>query len=207
MEFKNKLYFIAGSINGGGVNKTLEILKNALDGGIDVFQFREKGVGALVGDEKERFALECFELCKSYNVPFLVNDDINLAMKIGADGVHIGQDDGNLAEITKLFKGKIVGISAHNFEEISYAKLIGATYAGLGPIFATTSKDDAQSPIGVENLAKLKANFNDFEVLAIGGINLNNAKSVLKTGVEAICVISAICKDREFVSKFKALKD
>ena len=87
------LYFIMGTVNLAG-RDPLHVLEEALKGGVTSFQFREKGPGALTGEELKAFALACKQLCEQYSVPFIVNDDVDLAIEVGADGIHIGQEDG-----------------------------------------------------------------------------------------------------------------
>ncbi|MFR7030776.1 thiamine phosphate synthase, partial [Streptococcus pneumoniae] len=108
-----RLYFICGTTTCQGKN-LYTVVEEALKGGITLFQFREKGEGALEGLEKLELAIQIKELCKKYNVPFIVNDDIDLAMEIDADGVHVGQDDIGVDEIRKLMPDKIIGLSIRN---------------------------------------------------------------------------------------------
>ncbi|WP_438760089.1 thiamine phosphate synthase [Enterococcus sp. AZ194] len=189
-----QVYFIAGTQD--IVQGTLfSVLEEALQAGITCFQFREKGAGSLNDPtEIEETAKKCQELCQAYNVPFLVNDNVELALKLGADGVHVGQSDQEIQEVLRLFAGKIVGLSCETAEHIEKAnQLTEITYYGVGPVFGTISKADAVQPIGVKTLdtyarKALKP------VVAIGGISLDNCQEVLATAVSGISVISAITR-------------
>lgn len=172
----------------------LAVIKDALQAGITMFQLREKGEHALVGDELEAFARACQALCAEYNVPFIVNDDVELARKLGANGVHVGQGDQALAEIRAQFLGKIVGVSVHTKEELDLAVEGGADYVGIGPIFATQSKADAKAPAGVTFLHEARVLYPDFPIVAIGGITIANASATRAAGADGVAVISTICQ-------------
>lgn len=200
-----KLYFIMGSQDvDGNVEKALQVLKQALQDGITLFQWREKGVGSLqaASNEYEAFARDCLALCREHGVPFIVNDDVALAVKLDADGVHIGQDDANVAATRKLIGNKILGVSAHSVAEVASAMKMGADYVGLGPIYPTTSKYDANAPTGLDWLKQARAAFPNVAMVAIGGINLARAPEVFAAGADGIAVISAICQNPEFVKAF-----
>ena len=139
-----KLYFICGTTTCN--NKNLEqVVEEALRGGITSFQFREKGDGALVGFQKEELARKIQNLCRLYQVPFIINDDIELALEIDADGVHVGQGDGNIEKIRKLLPDKIIGLSVGNEEEQRRSKLEFVDYIGVGPVHSTISKNEKQA--------------------------------------------------------------
>ncbi|WP_237343035.1 thiamine phosphate synthase [Vitreoscilla sp. C1] len=203
-----KLYFIMGSQDvDGRPEQALQVLKNALIDGITLFQWREKGVGSLQNQPEayEQFACACLALCREHAVPFIVNDDVALALKLHADGVHIGQDDANVAATRALIGNKILGVSAHSVEEVASAMAMGADYVGLGPIYPTVSKMDANAPTGLVWLKQARAAFPDVAMVAIGGINLERAPEVFAAGADGIAVISAICRHRDFVRDFYQL--
>lgn len=185
------VYFIMGTANCN--RDPLLILEEALKAGITFFQLREKGEGALVGDELLQFAKKCQSLCRRYNVPFIVNDHIELALEIDADGVHVGQDDSMLSEVRTLFPHKIVGVSVHTMEEMEAAISGGADYVGIGPIYETSSKLDAKRPAGVTFLEQARKAYPAFPIVGIGGISEKNAQHVLLAGADGVAVISAIC--------------
>ncbi len=150
--------------------------------------------------EKERSRHEIYEealrlrrLTVDFNVSFIVNDHADIALSVGADGVHLGQDDLPLKEARKIMRrDRIIGISTHSLEQAIEAEKGGADYIGFGPVFHTMTKD-AGSPRGIEILRKVKEQIH-IPVIAIGGISLENIRSVLETGVDGVAVAGAILK-------------
>lgn len=186
-----KVYFIMGSTNCHG--DPIEVLSEALDGGITLFQFREKGQGALTGEANFKLAQKLQQLCHEHNIPFIVNDDIELAIALNADGVHIGQEDGPVKEIReRLGPHKIVGVSAHSVEEAEQAIQDGADYLGLGPIFPTRTKEDAKEVQGTRLIEDIRKHVINFPLVGIGGITLDNSAAVIAAGADGVAVISAI---------------
>lgn len=186
-----KLYFICGTTTCLGKD-LYAVVEDALKGGITLFQFREKGKGALEGKEKLELAVKIQDLCKKYNVPFIVNDDIELALEIDADGVHVGQDDLGVDEIRKLMPNKIIGLSIGNEEELKQSKVEYVDYVGVGPVYVTQSKDDAGGEIGYEGLELMRKLLPQRPLVAIGGIQTQHIKDVMKTNVDGVSIISAI---------------
>ena len=186
-----KLYFICGTTTCLGKD-LYTVVEDALKGGITLFQFREKGEGALEGREKVELAIKLQELCKKYNVPFIVNDDIELALEIDADGVHVGQDDLGVDEIRKLMPNKIIGLSIGNEEELKQSKVEYVDYVGVGPVYVTQSKDDAGGAIGYEGLELMRRFLPQMPLVAIGGIQTQHIKDIMKTNVDGVSIISAI---------------
>ena len=186
-----KLYFICGTTTCQGKD-LYSVVEEALKGGITLFQFREKGKGALEGKEKVELAIKLQNLCKKYNVPFIVNDDIELALEIAADGVHVGQDDLDVDEIRKLMPDKIIGLSIGNEEELKQSKVEYVDYVGVGPVFVTQSKDDAGGAIGYEGLELMRKSLPTMPLVAIGGIQTQHIKDIMKTNVNGVSIISAI---------------
>ena len=186
-----KLYFICGTTTCLGKN-LYTVVEDALKGGITLFQFREKGKGALEGKEKLELAIKLKNLCKKYNVPFIVNDDIELALEIDADGVHVGQDDLGVDEIRKLMPNKIIGLSIGNEEELKQSKVEYVDYVGVGPVYVTQSKDDAGGAIGYEGLELMRRFLPQMPLVAIGGIQTQHIKDIMKTDVDGVSIISAI---------------
>lgn len=210
--FKRKdleLYLILGTQD--LVNRDyLSLLEEALEAGITLFQFREKGKNSLENNQAKKYELakQALNLCQQYKVPFIVDDDLELALKLGADGLHIGQDDIAISTaIKKLPKDMILGYSASNLEEMTEADKIPAVdYVGLGPIFSTNSKADAAKPLGIKGLKAIMAKEPKKPIVAIGGINQSNFKEVLKAGVDGISVISAIAQSEDVSRAVKGLK-
>ncbi|KYD32538.1 MULTISPECIES: thiamine phosphate synthase [Bacillaceae] len=190
MRERLKVYFIMGSTN--CKKQPLEVLTEAIDGGITLFQFREKGSGALVGEQKYEFAKQLQAICQKRGIPFIVNDDVELALAIDADGVHIGQDDEDARIVREKIGDKILGVSAHNLKEAQAAVAAGADYIGVGPIYPTKSKADAKQAQGPGIIRLLRNNGIAIPIVGIGGITAENAGEVMSAGADGVSVISAI---------------
>jgi len=188
-------YFIMGTIN--CQHNPLDVLETALQAGITMFQLREKGEHALKGEAYEQFARQCQRLCQHYNVPFIINDDVELALKLNADGIHVGQDDLNIDSFRSRAIGKIIGVSVHTIAELEQAISSGADYVGIGPIFKTASKKDAMPPAGIMFLQKARRKYPNVPIVAIGGITPVNSYIVRKAGADGVAVISAISLSKD----------
>lgn len=165
-----------------------DMIHKVLMNGVRWIQFREKERSKRKIYEQ---AIKLRRLTKDYNAVFIINDFPDIAMCADADGVHLGQDDLPLKEARKIMgRNRIIGISTHSLEQATLAEKDGADYIGFGPIFPTQTKD-AGKPKGIGMLCEVK-NHVKIPIVAIGGINLDNVKSVLNTGVDAIAVASAI---------------
>ena len=184
------VYFIMGSNN--CLKDPVEVLKEAIAGGITFYQFREKGEGALTGVEKYSLAKKLQTICKENQIPFIVNDDIDLAMEINADGVHIGQEDESVKIVKEKVGDKILGVSVHTKEEAKAALRDGADYFGIGPVFPTTTKADAKPSRGTTLIEALRSEGYTIPIVGIGGITIENARSVVEAGADGVSVITAI---------------
>ncbi|MFP6119110.1 thiamine phosphate synthase [Helicobacter pylori] len=200
-----KLMFVAGSqdfyhIKGGKndrINALLETLELALESKITAFQFRQKGDLALQDPTQiKRLALECQKLCKKYGTPFIINDEVQLALELKADGVHVGQEDMAIEEVITLCQKRLfIGLSVNTLEQALKARhLDHIAYLGVGPIFPTPSKKDKQV-VGVELLKKIKDSGVKKPLIAIGGITMHNASKLREYG--GIAVISAITQAKD----------
>ncbi len=166
-----------------------KVIEDAILGGVTIVQVREKNISTR---EFFKVAKEVKEVTDYYKVPIIINDRLDIAQAIDADGVHLGQKDMPLNIARKILgKDKLIGISVGNVKEALEAENNGADYLGIGTIFPTGSKKDVDAIIGIDGLSQVK-NSISIPSVAIGGINKTNFKDVLKTGVEGISVISAI---------------
>ncbi|ANE46327.1 thiamine-phosphate pyrophosphorylase [Paenibacillus swuensis] len=186
------LYFVAGTGNTGGELALLRTLAAALEGGISAFQLREKGPGALLGRARFALALGLREQCRRRGVPFIVNDDVELALAVEADGVHVGQEDAPAAEVRRRLGARLLGVSVHTVDEARRAAAAGADYIGCGPMYATASKPDARAVAGPALVRQLRAAGITLPLVGIGGITSENAASVTAAGADGVAVISAI---------------
>ncbi|API92805.1 thiamine phosphate synthase [Virgibacillus sp. 19R1-5] len=185
-------YFIMGSQNCDRDPK--QILEEAIQAGITAFQYREKGQGSLSGFQKYILGKELRNICKQYDIPFFVNDDVELTQVLDADGIHVGQDDVNALELRQRFPNKWIGLSISNMQELQSSPLDHVDYLGVGPIFATTTKEDAKAAVGTDWIKQVKQLYPNMPIVGIGGISTENAASVLESGAEGVAIISAITK-------------
>ena len=166
-----------------------QIVEAAVRGGVTVVQYREKNASTRRMIEE---ALELCQLCRTFGVPFIVNDRLDVALAVDADGLHVGQDDMPAALARKLIgPGKLLGVSVENDAQLFTALDDGADYVGASPIFATPTKPDAPQPMGLQGLQEL-ARHASIPIVAIGGINASNAAEVLRSGASGLAVVSAI---------------
>jgi len=199
------VYFIMGSNNTGG--EPLTVIEQALKGGVTLFQFREKGEDALKAGDQKAFARQVQALCKQFNVPFIINDDVELALELDADGVHIGQDDDKAADVRARIGDKILGVSAHTLEEVLKAEKDGADYIGAGPVYPTETKRDTKAVQGVSLIQEIRRQGIDIPVVGIGGITVENCVPVIEAGADGISVISAISKAADPKQAAKAFSE
>lgn len=165
-----------------------ECVEEAILGGVSLVQLREK---ELCSKDFYETAQSVKKVTDQYKVPFIINDRLDIALAVDADGLHIGQEDLPLPVARRLLgPDKIIGVSASNLSEALAAEQAGADYLGVGAVFTTPTKKDADS-VSLSQLAQIKAGVS-IPVVGIGGINENNAKSVIGTGIDGISVVSAI---------------
>ena len=168
---------------------TVEIVRAAVAGGVTCVQLREKSCGTREFIEEAR-ALAA--VLRDAGVPLIINDRVDIALAAGADGVHLGQRDMALADARRLGPpGWIIGISAESVEDAIRAEREGADYIGVSPVFATPTKTDTAPPLGLEGLRAIRAAVK-IPLVAIGGIQMANARDVIRAGADGLAVVSAI---------------
>lgn len=183
-------------------NNLFEPVKAALCGGVTCVQLREKDLC-----EKEFLyeAKKLCALCKSYGVPFIINDNAKVAIKSGADGIHVGQSDMPAAQLRKIVgDDMIIGVSVHSLEEAQKAEKDGADYLGVGAMFKTESKADADN-VSFETLKNICQNVS-LPVVCIGGINAFNISLLGDCGADGAAMISAIFSAQDIKSECKKLR-
>ncbi|MDQ0063298.1 thiamine phosphate synthase [Paenibacillus harenae] len=166
----------------------IEVMEEAIVGGADIIQLRDKTSGK---PELLRKARALRELTRKHGVIFIVNDHIDVAMEVDADGIHLGQGDVSLPEARKLVGEKIIGISTHALQEAWLAQQQGADYIGVGPVYRTATKADVVDPVGVSYVREVTQNIR-IPFVAIGGIKLSNVDEVIAAGATRICAVSEI---------------
>ena len=180
-----------------------EAIEQAILGGADIIQYRAKHKSSR---EMYQEANLIKKVCDKYNKPLIINDRVDIAMAINADGVHVGQDDLDVEVVRRLIGfDKIVGLSTKNLKQVKEANCLPVDYIGFGSVFPTKTKEDAKLA-GLEELKKvLKISVQP--VVAIGGINENNIQSVLDAGCRNVAVVSAVFKDKNIKQNAKRLKE
>lgn len=201
---KNSLLLYAVTDRSWLNGRTLyEQVEDALKGGATFIQLREKKL------DKEDFLKEAIEiqaLCRQYHVPFVINDDVDIALQIDADGVHVGQSDMEAGDVrAKLGPDKIIGVSAQTVEQAVLAEQRGADYLGVGAVFPTGSKDDADD-VSHDTLQAI-CEAVQIPVIAIGGISKNNVLQLKGRGICGIAVISAIFAQSDIKAATEELKN
>ena len=174
----------------------------ALKGGVTCVQLREKKL------EEEAFleeAREIASLCKSYHVPFFINDNVDIAIRCGADGIHVGQEDMMADEVRKLVgPDRMIGVSVHSVEEALTAVKNGADCLGVGAVFSTSTKPDA-SVLPMETIRAI-CEAVEIPVVAIGGINRENIGKLSGTGVDGVALVSAIFGAEDIEAECRTLR-
>ncbi|GGG03703.1 thiamine phosphate synthase [Paenibacillus abyssi] len=200
-----KVYLVMGSPN--CTKNPVFVLEEAIKGGITLFQFREKGEGSLADRSKYALGKELMQLCRQHRIPFIVNDDVDLAVALDADGVHIGQEDEPVEAVRCKIGNKMLGVSAHTYEEALSAAQQGADYLGLGPIYPTQTKSDAKSVQGLSLIQELRGRGLMIPIVGIGGITAENAGAVMKAGADGVAVVTAISQSERIEESTKLLRD
>ena len=199
--FDTSLYLVTDR-SGMGDCEFESKIRSAVEGGCTMVQLREKNINSYLMYQR---ALSIKKITDEYHIPLIINDRLDIMLAVGADGVHLGQQDIPVKIVRRLIgKDKIIGVSAHCPEEAEKAERDGADYLGVGAIFPTeTKKDIIITPVDV--LRKIKETVS-VPVVAIGGINQNNIKTLKGSHVDGVAVISAIMKSKDPKSSAVALK-
>lgn len=185
-----------------GKKSLYEQVKIALQNGVTCLQYREKHLPL---EERLAEAKAIASLCRKYQIPFIINDDVHLALACDADGVHLGQDDISIEEARKIIgHQKIIGMTAHNVTEALKAQLQGADYLGLGAVFPTSTKGNT-IPLSLDTLKKICSQVNIPKV-AIAGITASNIQKLAGTGIDGVAVVSAIFGANDIATATSELK-
>ena len=185
---KNMILYAVTDRSWVGKQSLIEQVESALKGGVSCVQLREKQL------DKEAFLKEAVEmaaLCRQYKVPCIINDDVDIALRCGADGVHVGQDDMSVDKVRSIAGDDlIIGVSAHSVEEALTAVRGGADYLGVGAVFSTSTKTNVTA-MSYEVLKSICMTV-DIPVVAIGGINKDNMTKLSGTGISGVALVSAV---------------
>lgn len=198
-----RLYAVAGTESLKECVSLAEAVEQAVMGGATIVQLREKNRSE---EEIIEMAKELKPVCHRYNVPLVINDSIRIAYKAGADGVHLGLTDGDIIYARRVLGEKaIIGATAHNLHEAQAAWAAGADYLGCGAVFGSPTKKNTV-PLSVEELKRICTQIS-IPVVAIGGINAENAMKLKDSGIEGIAVVSALFSQNDIQLAAAVLKD
>ncbi len=195
-----RLYAVTDRMWLGG-NSLVEQVEECIRGGATFIQLREKDI---TFDEYVALAKEIKNVTDKYEIPFVINDDVDVAIACGADGVHVGQQDMQAADVRNKIGDKILGISAQTVEQAELAEKIGADYIGVGAVFSTSTKLDADA-VSYETL-KAICDAVSIPVVAIGGITKDNIVQLKGSGANGVAVVSAIFAQDNIYEASKELR-
>jgi thiamine-phosphate pyrophosphorylase len=199
---KDYLLYLVSDSRFEGSKSMYDQIEDAIKNGVTMLQFRDK---SLNDEEFLKMAIKLRELTKKYNVPFIINDKVDLAIRCGADGVHIGRSDMSIKEAReKLGEEIFIGTSVATVDEALKAQGQGANYVGVGAMFGTTTKSDTRS-VTADTLKDICTAIN-IPAVAIGGVNELNVGTLSGTGVSGVAVVSAILGKSDIVSATRELR-
>ncbi len=166
------------------------VLYKAIEGGVDIVQLREKEIGSR---EYVELGKRVKGFLDRFHVPLIINDRVDVALAVGASGVHVGQEDIHPNDIKRFAPSDlIIGLSVNTIEHAKEANKLDIDYVGIGPVFHTSTKKDAKPTLNIDGLKRIVGLINK-PAVAIGGIGIQNCVQVIETGVKGIAVVSAIC--------------
>ncbi len=200
---KGKLYCLTAEKFSCG-RSNLEVVDQMLAAGVKIIQYREKEKEM---GEKYQECLELRSMTKEAGASLIINDDIDLALAVGADGVHIGQKDLPVEVVRDLLASEmIIGVSTHSPQQAEAAIKAGADYIGVGPIFATNTKKDVCAPVGLEYLSYVVNNL-EIPHVAIGGIKEHNVEQVINAGAQRVAMVTEIVGADDIQRKIKQIQE
>ncbi|MCP3873071.1 MAG: thiamine phosphate synthase [Desulfobacteraceae bacterium] len=170
------------------------VVLDAIKAGISCVQLREKDTSTRLFLQRARILKS---ILKPAKVPLIINDRVDIALAVKADGVHLGQSDMPYEDARRLMGPEaIIGLSVETWKDVEEAERLDVNYLGVSPVFATPTKTDTKEPWGLEGLEKI-SNYSRHPLVAIGGLSLLNTQTVIKAGANAIAVVSAICSAKD----------
>ena len=196
---KSGLYFVTSQAMSDG-RTILEIVSAALRGGVKLIQLREKEMSA---GELFLLAEKIRKITEEAGALLIINDRLDIAMGVGADGVHLGQDDFPVSAARKLAPDMIIGVSTHNVEEARLAEQAGASYVNIGPVFVTGTKNWQGEYLGIKGIKEISTVLNNIPFTVMGGIKQKHIPELLQVGAKTIALVTAItaAKDPEVATK------
>lgn len=177
-----------------GEKPVADVVLETIRGGAACVQIREKDVPTRFFVEE---ALRIKEMMAPFHVPLIINDRVDVALAVGAEGVHLGQEDMPYETARRLMGPKaIIGLSVETWEDVERAQEFDCDYLGVSPVFVTPTKTDTKEPWGMEGIARIRA-FSRHPLVAVGGLHAGNAEAAVMAGADGIAVVSAICAARD----------
>jgi thiamine-phosphate pyrophosphorylase len=174
-------------------------VEKLIEGGAEIIQLREKYASPREFYESAKNALD---VARRHNVKIIINDRVDIAQALGADGVHLGQDDLPPEYVRKILGEKaVIGFSTHNIEQAILAIKLPVNYLAIGPVFATKTKENPDDVVGIEGVEKVREAIGDFPLIAIGGINSENFRDALNAGADSVAIISDLLFDIEKITE------
>ncbi|MBU1342092.1 MAG: thiamine phosphate synthase [Proteobacteria bacterium] len=181
-----------------------DVARQMVAAGIDVLQYREKLKDKSLKQMLEE-CLEIREITRDAGVPFIINDHVDIALMVGADGIHQGQDDLPVSHLRRIAPDMMIGCSTHSPDQARKALADGADYIGVGPIFPTQTKEDVCDAVGLEYLEQV-VKTHDIPFVAIGGIKRHNLRDVLSRGAKTVCLVTEIIGARDIEKRIREIK-
>ncbi|MFP4672934.1 MAG: thiamine phosphate synthase [Desulfohalobiaceae bacterium] len=189
MKFDYSLYLVTDRALSRGRN-LLELIQEAVQGGVTAVQLREKHCATR---EFVQLARQALTLLQPLGVPLFINDRLDVALAVGAQGLHVGQEDMHVSDVRHLAAERLaLGLSVNTLQHCQEAEQLPVDYLGVGPVFGTQTKQDAKQQLGLEGLLRIRQ-ASSRTLLGIGGIDSSNAAQVIQAGADGIAVVSAIC--------------
>jgi thiamine-phosphate pyrophosphorylase len=176
-----------------------EQVKRLIDGGAQMIQLREK-----YGSPKDFYELakEAIKIARPSSVRIIINDRVDIALAAGAGGVHLGQDDLPPARAREILgENAIIGFSTHNPEQAARAVKLPIDYLAIGPVFATATKENAEEPLGIEGVKRVREAIGNFPMVAIGGITFENFREIISAGANSVAIINNLLFDPASITK------
>ncbi len=182
----------------------IEVAAKMVDAGIDILQYREKLKDKNLGDIYEE-CLKIRKITRDAGVLFIVNDYLDIALMVKADGIHQGQEDLPVKEVKKIAPDMMIGCSTHSQKQVAKAVRDGADYIGVGPVFATKTKEDVCDALGLEYLEYIVKN-HKIPFVAIGGIKRHNLREIMSRGAKTVCLVTEIIGAKDIVKRITEIK-
>lgn len=177
----------------------VDILNQAVQAGITAFEFRELGDDQLFGSDKLHLATELRKICKQHNIPFIVNNDIDMLHLMNADGIRIDQQYADIYSLRERLPNKIIGLTMSREDQEDGGQMALVDFVAIGPVYESMPHIEKEDPIGLDLTKQISGTYPTINVVSFGGIDATNAKEVMDAGASGVCVISAITEAEDSI--------